>query len=740
MMLEDLYTSFWYPRAKESSETSSDALATLIKSSLVSQGNYEEPSSDAHTPVSRWGSLNVSDNVFGNSGASKLINRDSVASEAIEPSSDRNPATKAEGVVVKSFLELPTQDSPAVAVTVKANDANFSQGSEMTDPKPSKDVGYIPQRPSDRTKGAEETTIEVDQKAATPSESSKQGVYERSQEYAYGSTRELGSPAALDLAFDSSRSDRVRGISRNLASSSKVGPQQDLSVEGGASTNPSKNSVVTARLDAEQRTQKALVSSGNHRPGQERTSSPEQIIRATSAPVNEQSSQKDIIIVKEGKSSSQGEIRNSQTPNIRMPVKIVAEVQESESRRPYQSASDSSRIQNSQNSAQNPSNASRNPQELSSHPTRPQNGAISNSADTPHFRVSEGGTKESVSRNNPNPQHRVVESSSDARSQRATAESTARIQADPNGNRGAARPESGGVESSSDPRSQRTITEPTTRIQADPNGNRGATRPESGGVESSSDPRSQRAATEPATRIQADPNGNKGTTRPESGGVESSSDPRSQRAATEPATRIQADPNGNKGTTRPESVSSPTVGADSAGKGTSQEDRLTDNPQRTPQTSKNQEVQVERSNAQKEPVVERSDSAKQPTMEPQTTRTEVAASGKMNPKIESETPLQQVTSREASPLQTHSVQSDARHGTFEDSDNIVRQIVRNAQLSLRNGRSEFRMRLEPENLGFIRMSLVVEDSTLTARVNVENQSVRVAIESNLPRLKKHWPN
>lgn len=66
---------------------------------------------------------------------------------------------------------------------------------------------------------------------------------------------------------------------------------------------------------------------------------------------------------------------------------------------------------------------------------------------------------------------------------------------------------------------------------------------------------------------------------------------------------------------------------------------------------------------------------------------------------------------------------------------IVKQIVKKAEVILKDGKSEMNMKLEPESLGKITLKLAVEKGVVTAKFLAENVQVKEAIESNFNQLK-----
>lgn len=69
-------------------------------------------------------------------------------------------------------------------------------------------------------------------------------------------------------------------------------------------------------------------------------------------------------------------------------------------------------------------------------------------------------------------------------------------------------------------------------------------------------------------------------------------------------------------------------------------------------------------------------------------------------------------------------------------NNIIEQIAQKVRLYLREGRSDIRLRLEPPELGHIKLKFSVTGNRLEASIEVENLNVMRAIERDIPRLKE----
>ncbi|MDZ7262640.1 MAG: flagellar hook-length control protein FliK [candidate division KSB1 bacterium] len=67
---------------------------------------------------------------------------------------------------------------------------------------------------------------------------------------------------------------------------------------------------------------------------------------------------------------------------------------------------------------------------------------------------------------------------------------------------------------------------------------------------------------------------------------------------------------------------------------------------------------------------------------------------------------------------------------------MINQIVTRVIIMMGDERSEITMQLKPEQLGEIKIKLVVEDMGIAAKLQVENPDIKTIIESQLPELKK----
>ncbi len=72
---------------------------------------------------------------------------------------------------------------------------------------------------------------------------------------------------------------------------------------------------------------------------------------------------------------------------------------------------------------------------------------------------------------------------------------------------------------------------------------------------------------------------------------------------------------------------------------------------------------------------------------------------------------------------------------IELARSIGRQIARNAVVSVRNGQTHVLLQLRPPSLGTVRMHLTTENQTVSARMVVENEVVRQAVEQHVQHLR-----
>jgi len=102
-------------------------------------------------------------------------------------------------------------------------------------------------------------------------------------------------------------------------------------------------------------------------------------------------------------------------------------------------------------------------------------------------------------------------------------------------------------------------------------------------------------------------------------------------------------------------------------------------------------------------------------------------------------------SKTAEPTSQKSVNKELNFNRFEDfkfEKDILNQIQN--QLQSRNigniRHSEIHFSLKPEHLGDVSMRLIMENNVLTAKIKVENQDVKQAIESNFAQLERDLNN
>lgn len=75
-------------------------------------------------------------------------------------------------------------------------------------------------------------------------------------------------------------------------------------------------------------------------------------------------------------------------------------------------------------------------------------------------------------------------------------------------------------------------------------------------------------------------------------------------------------------------------------------------------------------------------------------------------------------------------------GVSVDRVRIIEQIIQKAKVLVKEGRSEITVQLHPEHLGSVKIKVKMENSTISARFQVDNPEVKQLIEANLPRLKE----
>ncbi|MFZ5352080.1 MAG: flagellar hook-length control protein FliK [Bacillota bacterium] len=85
-------------------------------------------------------------------------------------------------------------------------------------------------------------------------------------------------------------------------------------------------------------------------------------------------------------------------------------------------------------------------------------------------------------------------------------------------------------------------------------------------------------------------------------------------------------------------------------------------------------------------------------------------------------------------IKTNSAENVERAAEIPKTE-IVKQIVRKAEVILKDGKSEMNMKLEPEHLGKLMLKIVVEKGQVEAKFVAESYKVKEAIEANFNQLK-----
>jgi len=78
---------------------------------------------------------------------------------------------------------------------------------------------------------------------------------------------------------------------------------------------------------------------------------------------------------------------------------------------------------------------------------------------------------------------------------------------------------------------------------------------------------------------------------------------------------------------------------------------------------------------------------------------------------------------------------DDLRGRIELARSIGRQVIRNAFVSVKDGRTEVTLQLRPPTLGTVRMQLTTEGHTISAKLSVNNALVREVVEEHLSQLR-----
>ena len=66
---------------------------------------------------------------------------------------------------------------------------------------------------------------------------------------------------------------------------------------------------------------------------------------------------------------------------------------------------------------------------------------------------------------------------------------------------------------------------------------------------------------------------------------------------------------------------------------------------------------------------------------------------------------------------------------------VVEQVIRQMNLEIRPGVQEVLIKLEPRELGDVRLRIISQDGAITARIAVETTSVKAIMESAMPELR-----
>ena len=71
-----------------------------------------------------------------------------------------------------------------------------------------------------------------------------------------------------------------------------------------------------------------------------------------------------------------------------------------------------------------------------------------------------------------------------------------------------------------------------------------------------------------------------------------------------------------------------------------------------------------------------------------------------------------------------------------DMEDIVNQIVEQIKVQVNADTSSMEMQLNPESYGKLQLQVLLKDGIVTARMNVENEAVRQALESQVVQLRE----
>lgn len=75
-----------------------------------------------------------------------------------------------------------------------------------------------------------------------------------------------------------------------------------------------------------------------------------------------------------------------------------------------------------------------------------------------------------------------------------------------------------------------------------------------------------------------------------------------------------------------------------------------------------------------------------------------------------------------------------------DMEDIVNQIVEQIKVQVNADTSSMEMQLNPESYGKLQLQVLLKDGIVTARMNVENEAVRQALESQVVQLRESMNN
>ena len=93
-------------------------------------------------------------------------------------------------------------------------------------------------------------------------------------------------------------------------------------------------------------------------------------------------------------------------------------------------------------------------------------------------------------------------------------------------------------------------------------------------------------------------------------------------------------------------------------------------------------------------------------------------------------------SGEYAPHTTGTRVDDTRNAVRQAASRARSEVVRHAQYTQQNGRSEVKIQLDPPELGRMRLEIAVEDGKLDVRIRVENPVLREGLRSELQHLDR----